>query len=280
MSLELFISIILVCILELAQSYWVYGIGCFLLITISFLIALSFEILKNKEKNSWKIMVQKIIRFCNKMAGLILLIVIITSVFRIEQVRVVSSANADVNANNLIYYTFYFFVMVAMLLFINYFATNSNSIRQCVIAIMESLSEFFKENFLVSFLIVLGCVYLQQFNKELFIALIGGWLFYFFDGFNKHYQKNKRKYRCTKFSKSDIIIQVIINIIILFIIGDFERLLNFVTFKDSGINIVYLQKILIHLFSLALITSVAYYKTEILNSRVGGVIIKKIKELN
>lgn len=280
MSLKLFISIILVCILGLAQSYWVYGIGCFLLITISFLIALSFEILKNKEKNSWKIMVQKIIRFCNKMAGLILLIVIITSVFRIEQVRVVSGANADVNANNLIYYTFYFFVMVAMLLFINYFATNSNSIRQCVIAIMESLSEFFKENFLVSFLIVLGCVYLQQFNKELFIALIGGWLFYLFDGFNKHYQKNKRKYRCTQFSKSDIIIQVIINIIILFIIGDFERLLNFVTFKDSGINIVYLQKILIHLFSLALITSVAYYKTEILNSRVVRVIVRKTKELN
>lgn len=123
--------------------------------------------------------------------------------------------------NKLVFFKFiYYFMLFSWFILINYFSTTYDKFRKCIKTFLNEFSKFVK-NFLLHLLLFMFVVLFKNIG-DLSIAVIGSYFFYAITEISKGY-KSKIKDNNKDFSKKNIIIQIILNIFIMFA---FERIEN------------------------------------------------------
>ncbi len=123
--------------------------------------------------------------------------------------------------NKLVFFKFiYYFMLFSWFILINYFSTTYDKFRKCIKTFLNEFSKFVK-NFLLNLLLFMFVVLFKNIG-DLSIAVIGSYFFYAITEISKGY-KGKIKDNNKDFSKKNIIIQIILNIFIMFA---FERIEN------------------------------------------------------
>lgn len=123
--------------------------------------------------------------------------------------------------NKLVFLKFiYYFMLFSWFILINYFSTTYDKFRKCIKTFLDEFSKFVK-NFLLHLLLFIFVVLFKNIG-DLSMAVIGSYFFYAITEILKGY-KSKIKDNNKDFSKNNIKIQIILNIIIMFA---FERIEN------------------------------------------------------
>lgn len=117
----------------------------------------------------------------------------------------------------------YYFMLFSWFILINYFSTTYDKFRKCIKTFLDEFSKFVK-NFLLHLLLFIFVVLFKNIG-DLSIAVIGSYFFYAITEILKGY-KRKIKDNNKDFSKKNIIIQIILNIFIMFAFAIIENCFN------------------------------------------------------
>lgn len=160
----------------------------------------------------------------------------------------------ETSSKYLLFYSLYYSVFIFSFLIINYYATRSISLRKNIMTFIEAISNFFKEKFLISILAIFFSVVLKPVSKDLFLGIVGSYVFFFLSEIDSFYKKNKVSEK--EYRKYDIVFQVIINILLILVLGDFEKLYNYIIYTKELPHTYWMQIPLhIALFTLSILIS-------------------------
>lgn len=92
---------------------------------------------------------------------------------------------------------------------------------------MKSLTKIFTLNYIINLSIIFLLIYIRKYS-ELFFGILGSFVFFQLTELNKEYNNNKL---INGYGNMQILINVIINFLILYILADFEKLYNAIIYK-------------------------------------------------
>lgn len=186
----------------------------------------------------------------------------------------------DLNQESFKYFmsnSLYYSVLIFTFLIVNYFATKSKKLRESIMAFIKALSNFFSKKLLISILVIVFAIVLKPVSKELLIGLIGSYLFFFLTEIDNFYKDNKAD--DNKYNKYDIFFQVVINVLLIINLADFEKLFNLVVYNKS-LDYEFWINIPTHMIFLALSIVISHCIDIIINwgNRILNWIRKNIKK--
>lgn len=182
---------------------------------------------------------------------------------------------SKIELEQVIYLSFYFIVVICEWLLINYFATTSVSLRKTIMAFIQAIDSFFKQNFLISIVVLIFSISLQFISKELLMGAIGSYLFFLLTEVNNYYKSEKEDSR--KYNKYDIAMQFLVNIAFIFVLSDFELIYHLFIDSRKNESIQWIQTF-IHILIFILLVGINRFMPVILNNKIFIFIKGKWKE--
>jgi hypothetical protein len=164
----------------------------------------------------------------------------------------------DLNQESLKYFmanSLYYSVLIFTFLIVNYFATKSKTLRASIMAFIKSINNFLNKKSLISILVIVFAIILKPVSKELLIGLIGSYLFFFLTEIDNFYKDNKADEK--RYNKYDIFFQVIINVLLIINLADFEKIFNIIVY-NKAINYDFWINVPTHIIFLALSIAISH----------------------
>lgn len=159
------------------------------------------------------------------------------------------------------YHIIYFTILIVSLILFNCFSTSSAKLQNRVFIFIKSINEFLKQHFVFNLLVILICVFLHQIN-DLFLSIIGAYIFYIFTEINNNYKKEIAT--AEHASRRDVGFQIFMNVaFICFFAFDIEPILHAIIFKSSLPSINKFNSYHLSLITFIVSIILNYYKKDI-----------------
>ncbi len=129
----------------------------------------------------------------------------------------VTKGNVQILFLNVIYY----FSFISLFVFVNFFSTRYIEFRKCIKLFLTETIKFVEENFIFN-IIFLGLIIFTEKDESIFKGLIGAYIFFALTGIHSEYKKKKEK---IKYEKEYKVIQIILNVAILFYFTIIEQVI-------------------------------------------------------
>lgn len=232
-----------------------YDFLFYLILLLSFLpiitvIALNRKFKTIKKQNAAK----SILVIAKKIFTYIVLAAILMSTFIIINGTKVDNVIVNYNIT-------YFACLISLFFYFNYFSTSSLILRIRVEEFLQAINQFFKDNYILNLVLVLVYIFLNQLNNDLFLSLIGAYMFYILTEINNNYKNSKKK--VTTYSRVEIGLHTVMNVLfVCFFAFGIEPLLKYMFLKQrlTSTNLWYF---VIALIIFEVIIIINYFKSSI-----------------
>lgn len=231
------------------QNEWMKGLILFLIIIFPFLITFLIE---SKGKRFGKKEFSENLKFIINVSINLSLIVFAISIL---SVTLLYKGLDENNVRYFIFNSFYYSFLIFLFLIINYFGTRSDSLRKSIMAFIEAMKIFSSKKLLISILVIVFAIVLRPISKELLIGLVGAYLFFFLMEIDNFYKDNKEDEK--NYNKYDIFFQVVINVLLIITLSDFEKLFNLIVYGKT-LNYEFWVNIPLHMILFALSITISH----------------------
>lgn len=231
-------AFLLLCFLYVMINHSLHGFLFFILLTIQISSVIIFKLKKDKKllKHSHSDL-RSILEILSKIFLIVIFIIIVVINFKIDKVDAQIVKFFCYESVYICFAILYFIVM-------NYCVTESLKIKHDLKCLIYGIDSFFRKNFLMNILmlIILFIIKLSSKNQDgLFLGILGSYVFYMITEINIVYKKMKKNVEM-----SEVIFQLMLNIVLISLFSDFEYLLN-AAYMGTAIKMSFFHNLYIHL---------------------------------
>lgn len=193
---------------------FIFAISLFTVpICASILSNLTSDEMKNKELEADT---KKIFSFISKIFVIFLIVCFMKLVYKGE--------SSEKDMQSMFLTPLYFTILISEVVYVNYFSTRCLKFRKSIMTFLTETEKFFKSKFALNIIFICLIIFMKRYTN-LFIGLVGSYIFFALTDINKNYEKSKNTdYKDEGVGLLQQLIQTLLNILLLYSFVSIERI--------------------------------------------------------